>query len=73
MDLTPLMFEIFKTQAEIKTLSSFLLTKEQKEKFNELYGLNLKDTILEFCEGSPDSVENPFALKEMLEKKFPEV
>jgi len=58
LDGTPLMVELFKTQAYIRTLASTLLTDEQKDQFNSKYGQILKEIVSDFLEDNPGLVSD---------------
>ena len=66
IDNTPMMSEIFKTQAYIKTFASILLSEEQKKEFDEKFAANYKNVISEFLETVPNSIDNAEELKNAL-------
>ena len=65
-DSTPIMMELFKTEAYLHAFVDTILTEEQKKAFNKSYLDNLKSVILEFSEDFPDAIEDLDKLREKL-------
>lgn len=66
IDPTPIFSELFKTQAYVRTLASFMLTEEQKTEFHEKYMKNFKEVMLEFIQEHPNMIDDVEDLKESL-------
>jgi len=62
IDTTPILSELFKTQATILAYVKVSMTDEQKEKFNQEYIVSLKKVIGEFVESYPNQVSDKDAL-----------
>ena len=56
IDSTPLLSELFKTQAAIIAYAKTTLNKEQMDTFNKEYLASLKNVILKFVEAFPHQV-----------------
>lgn len=57
-ELTPLMMELFKTQATVLALVNTTMTDEQKQQFDTEYVSCLKNVIIDFTEANPSIIED---------------
>ena len=66
IDSTPIFTELFKTQAYLRTMASFLIPEDKKEEFYEQYVKNLKSVISNFIEDHPGMINDEEFLKDSL-------
>jgi hypothetical protein len=62
LDMTPILSELFKTQATILAYVKVSMTDDQKERFNQEYIVSLKKVIGEFVESYPNQVSDKDSL-----------
>ena len=66
IDFTPIFSELFKTQAYLRTMASFLIPEDKKEEFHDKYMKNFKLVISNFIEEHPGLIADEEFLKERL-------
>lgn len=68
LNFTPIMVELFKTQATVLAYVKTVMNDEDKAKFDQEFISCLKNVILEFVEDNPNFVDNADELINDLKK-----
>jgi hypothetical protein len=68
LNLTPIMIELFKTQATVLAYVETVMNDEEKAKFDQEYVSCFRKVISEFVEDNPNFVDNADELINNLKK-----